>query len=112
MAGWMDVWRLAMSVAAREPVFVQIALAAGSALAVVMCLEGLYASLRPRRYAARIARNYGAASVLAQDCGRAQLHDAPAPAVVVRPRPLADRLHAAKPKFRRVTLVNGGDDKS
>jgi hypothetical protein len=101
---WMDVWRLAISVAAREPVFVQIALALAMALVFILCLEGLYASLCPRSYAARLARNYGEASLVARE--PPQLQEAASPAGVARrPQPMG-RPKIARPKFRRANLVN------
>lgn len=108
-AGWMDVWRLALSVASREPAFVQIALVLGVALVAVMCLEGLYASLRPARYAARIARNHGEVSPAARETPEPQSQvyaAAPAPVHTLPPVPVARRaqrpaLKPARPKFRR-----------
>lgn len=57
-ASFADVWKLMLSVFSHEPVFVQVAIGLGAALVAVMCLEGFYASFFPRRYAARLARNY------------------------------------------------------
>ena len=57
-AGWVDVWNLAAGLVAGEPIHRQITIGLGAVFAAAMCLEGLYASFLPRRYAARIARKY------------------------------------------------------
>ncbi len=112
---------MAMSVAAHEPVFIQIALALGAALAVVMCLEGLYASLRPIRYAERLARNYGETVSLEAsetDGEHAEVYEpvavtaSPAPRRAQRKIVPTIRVRTAKPKFRRTGLVNTQDGES
>jgi hypothetical protein len=55
---WIDVWNVLLSAWAGESSFLQIVIGLGILLVAVLFLEGLYASLRPLRYAARIARNY------------------------------------------------------
>lgn len=57
-AGFVDVWNLALAAVAGEPIFARIAIALGAAFALAMCIEGLYASFFPLRYAARVARNH------------------------------------------------------
>ncbi|MEI9988873.1 MAG: hypothetical protein WDM86_02440 [Rhizomicrobium sp.] len=43
-AGWLDVWHLALAVAARQPPFVQIMYATGAVFIAVMAIEGVRTS--------------------------------------------------------------------
>jgi len=102
-SGWVDVWKLALAIVAREPVYWQIATGLGVAFAAAMCLEGIYASFLPLRYAARLARNYqaGLPPPAAREQANAPSRDMPAlePAAPRSPR------RALRPNRKRVSVL-------
>jgi hypothetical protein len=118
----MEAWKAAVSAAAAEPVWVQMALALGVALAAVMCLEGIRASFFPRRYAATVTDRYAPDAVpsriaestvggsLQQD--RAKCIAMPRRVVKNRKRTLSsvNRHTPLRPRIQRIVLVKTPPD--